>query len=107
MRLENKEIYMNPMRDIVFKSILKLDEDHIIIKTLVKELLDIELTSFKVEYPGFIAKGKNNKGEVADYYCEVNGQKITIECNRIKTPYLLQRNLSHLRRMIVEYGWNK
>ena len=97
---------MEPMKDIVFKSIFKLDKEHIIIKTLAKELLGVELESFKVEHPGFIAKGKNKKGEIADYYCEINGQKITIECNRKLDSALFARNINHLRRMVVDYGFD-
>ena len=38
---------LDPMKDIVFKSILKKDETHLIIRVLVKELLGLELFDIK------------------------------------------------------------
>lgn len=93
------------LSDKIFKSILNMDKKHILITILVRELLNIEVKSFEVKHPGFIVKGKNKKGEETDYYCEVNGHTITIECNKNFSKILLERNISHLRRMIVDKGF--
>ena len=102
LREEAKYDYIDPMSDVVFKSIFKSDKDHFLIKVIVKELLGIELKEFEEKDPGFIAKGKNKKGEVCDYYVKVNDKYISIECNRIYSKKLIERNISHLRRMIIE-----
>ncbi|MGM9879159.1 MAG: hypothetical protein ACI31R_03960 [Bacilli bacterium] len=54
---------------------------------------------------GFLAKGKNNRGEVCDYRVEVDGRTIMLECNKKKSAALLIRNKSHLRRMIIDNGF--
>ena len=102
LREEAKYDYIDPMSDVVFKSIFKSDKDHFLIKVIVKELLGIELKEFEEKDPGFIAKGKNKKGEVCDYYVKVNDKYISIECNRVYSKKLIERNISHLRRMIIE-----
>ena len=94
--------YMDPLSDVVFKSIFSKDKNHILIKILVKELLGIEFNSIKVKHPGFVAKGKNIRGEEADYYFEVDNKNITIECNKKFNVDLFERNISHLRRMIID-----
>ena len=102
MKREYGYDYMDPLSDTVFKSIFILDKNYTIIRILVKELLGIDFQSIKVRHPGFIAKGKNKKGEESDYYIEIDNKKITIECNRKYAYDLLDRNKSHLRRMIVD-----
>ena len=39
--------YLDPMKDIVFKSILKKDRKHVIVRVIVKELLGLELFDIK------------------------------------------------------------
>ena len=98
--------YFNPMNDIVFKSILRNDRNHIIIKTLVFELLGIEIENFLEKDNGFSAKGTNMKGECCDYKVSINGKAISIECNKKKSAKLIERNISHLRRMIIDDGFD-
>ena len=93
---------LDPMKDIVFKSILKKDETHLIIRVLVKELLGLELFDIKEKDSGFTAKGKNQRGEACDYMVTVDGRTISLECNRNYNNSLFTRNISHLRRMIIQ-----
>ena len=102
MKREYGYDYMDPLSDVAFKSLFILDKNFTIIKILVKQLLGIDFKTIKVRHPGFVAKGKNKKGEETDYYIEIDNKKITIECNRKKDGDLLDRNKSHLRRMIVD-----
>jgi len=97
--------YYNGMNDIIFKSILRNDKNHLIIKTIIKELLNIEIKEVLELDNGFSAKGKNIKGESCDYKVSVDGKTISLECNKIKSNLLLNRNKSHLRRMIIESGF--
>ena len=94
--------YLDPMKDIIFKSILKRDKTHIIIRTVVKELLGLELYDIKELDSGFIAKGKNQRGEACDYLVSVDGKTISIECNYKYSNKLFIRNVSHLRRAIIQ-----
>ena len=96
--------YFNPMNDIIFKTILRNDKNHIIIKTLAKEILGLEIKEVLEKDNGFSAKGINRKGESCDYKVIIEGKTISIECNQKRSNILLERNLSHLRRMIVDEG---
>ena len=97
--------YFNPMNDIIFKSILKGDKNHIIVKNIAKELLGLEMKEVLEKDNGFLAKGKDKKGEVCDYKVEIDGKTISIECNKKKSKELIKRNKSHLRRMIIYDGF--
>ena len=94
--------YMDPLSDVAFKSIFTMDKKHTLIKILAKEFLEVDLNNIKVRHPGFIAKGKNKKGEETDYYFEIDNKKVTIECNRKYNAQLFERNKSHLRRSIID-----
>lgn len=94
--------YFNPMNDIIFKSILKGDKNHIIVKNIAKELLGLEMKEVLEKDNGFLAKGKDRKGEVCDYKVQIDGKTISIECNKKKSKELISRNKSHLRRMIID-----
>ena len=102
MKREYGYDYMDPLSDVIFKSIFMLDKDYTMIKILVKELLGINFQVIKVRHPGFIARGKNKRGEETDYYFEIDNKKITIECNKKLDKDLIDRNKSHIRRMIVD-----
>lgn len=97
--------YFNPMNDIIFKSILKGDKNHIIVKNIAKELLGLEMKEVLEKDNGFLAKGKDKKGEVCDYKVQIDGKTISIECNKKKSKELISRNKSHLRRMIIDDGF--
>ena len=97
--------YFNPMNDIIFKSILKGDKNHIIVKNIAKELLGLEMKEVLEKDNGFLAKGKDRKGEVCDYKVQIDGKTISIECNKKKSKELISRNKSHLRRMIIDDGF--
>lgn len=94
--------YLDPMKDIVFKSILKKDRKHVIVRVIVKELLGLELFDIKEKDSGFTAKGKNQRGEACDYMVTVDGKTISLECNKNYDNRLLARNISHLRRAIIQ-----
>ena len=97
--------YFNPMNDIIFKSILKGDKNHIIVKNIAKELLGLEMKEVLEKDNGFLAKGKDKKGEVCDYKVQIDGKTISIECNKKKSKELISRNKSHLRRIIIDDGF--
>lgn len=97
--------YFNPMNDIIFKSILKGDKNHIIVKNIAKELLGLEMKEVLEKDNGFLAKGKDKKGEVCDYKVEIDGKTISIECNKKKSKELIKTSKSHLRRMIIDDGF--
>ena len=97
--------YFNPMNDIIFKSILKGDKNHIIVKNIAKELLGLEMKEVLEKDNGFLAKGKDRKGEVCDYKVQIDGKTISIECNKKKSKELISRNKSHLRRIIIDDGF--
>ncbi|MGM9879579.1 MAG: hypothetical protein ACI31R_06130, partial [Bacilli bacterium] len=93
--------YLDPMKDIVFKSILKKDKKHIIVRIIIKELLGLEFFDIKEKDSGFTAKGRNQRGEACDYMVTVEGKTISLECNKNYDNRLFARNISHLRRMII------
>ena len=79
--------YLNPMNDIIFKSILRNDKNHIIVKTLAKEILNLDIKEVLEKDNGFSAKGTNMKGETCDYKVVIDGKTISIECNKKKDSY--------------------
>lgn len=97
--------YFNPMNDVIFKTILRNDKKHIIIRTLLKEILGLEIEEILEQDNGFSARGMNKKGEMCDYKVVAYGRCISIECNKKYGNVLLERNVSHLRRMIMDDGF--
>jgi len=59
---ENVEWDLDPMVDIIFKSIFRKDEKRYLVKVLMKELFEAEVSDIEERDSYFIAKGKNKKG---------------------------------------------
>jgi len=93
---------LDPMVDIIFKSIFRKDEERYLIKVLMKELFGVKIRKIEEKDSYFIAKGKNKKGEVCDYLIKVDTGLISIECNKRNDPELRKRNYSHLKRTILQ-----
>ena len=97
--------YINPLYDKAFKTILKADKNYYIIKTLLKEFLHVDLIEIHEKDSEFEAYGINEKQERCDYLIRVNDKVIQIECNKVYSRVLKERNISHFRRLIKEYGF--
>jgi len=59
---KNSKWDLNPMVVIIFKSIFRKDEKRYLIKILMKELFEAEVSDIEERDSYFIAKGKNKKG---------------------------------------------
>lgn len=97
--------YIDPLYDKAFKTILKADKDHYIIRTLLKEILHFELFEIVEKDSEFLVYGLDEKQERCDYLIRVDDTMIEIECNRIYSKKLKERNISHFRRLIREYDF--
>ena len=102
---EGHDLY-DPMKDIVFKTIFKVDKNRIILSTILKEFYNITIESFEELDTCYKMKCKNTKGESCDYIVRVNDKVITIECNKKYSLALFNRNVSHLRRTIIDNGFD-
>lgn len=97
--------YIDPLYDKAFKTILKADKDHYIIRTLLKEILHFEPLEIVEKDSEFLVYGIDEKQERCDYLIRVDDTMIEIECNRIYSKKLKERNISHFRRLIREYDF--
>ena len=98
--------YIDPLYDRAFKTIFKADTDRFLIKTLLKGLLGIDVVKVEEMDSEFKVYGLDEKQERCDYLVKVDGLSILMECNRVYSSKLKDRNLSHFRRLIndQEFG---
>ena len=75
------------------------------IKTLLKGLLGIEVVKVEEIDSEFKVYGLDEKQERCDYLVKVDGLSILMECNRVYSSKLKDRNLSHFRRLINDQGF--
>ena len=97
--------YIDPLYDRAFKTIFKADTDRFLIKTLLKGLLGIEVVKVEEMDSEFKVYGLDEKQERCDYLVKVDGLSILMECNRVYSSKLKDRNLSHFRRLINDQGF--
>ena len=97
--------YIDPLYDRAFKTIFKADTDRFLIKTLLKGLLGIEVVKVEEIDSEFKVYGLDEKQERCDYLVKVDGLSILMECNRVYSSKLKDRNLSHFRRLINDQGF--
>ena len=97
--------YIDPLYDRAFKTIFKADTDHFLIKTFLKGLLGIEVVKVEEMDSEFKVYGLDEKQERCDYLVKVDGLSILMECNRVYSSKLKDRNLSHFRRLINDQGF--
>ena len=97
--------YIDPLYDRAFKTIFKADTDRFLIKTLLKGLLGIDVVKVEEMDSEFKVYGLDEKQERCDYLVKVDGLSILMECNRVYSSKLKDRNLSHFRRLINDQGF--
>ena len=97
--------YIDPLYDRAFKTIFKADTDRFLIKTLLKGLLGIDVVEVEEIDSEFKVYGLDEKQERCDYLVKVDGLSILMECNRVYSSKLKDRNLSHFRRLINDQGF--
>ena len=97
--------YIDPLYDRAFKTIFKADINHFLIKTLLKGLLGIDVVKVEEVDSEFKVYGLDEKQERCDYLVKVDGLSILMECNRVYSSKLKDRNLSHFRRLINDQGF--
>ena len=97
--------YIDPLYDRAFKTIFKADTDRFLIKILLKGLLGIDVVEVEEIDSEFKVYGLDEKQERCDYLVKVDGLSILMECNRVYSSKLKDRNLSHFRRLINDQGF--
>ena len=97
--------YIDPLYDRAFKTIFKADTDRFLIKILLKGLLGIDVVKVEEMDSEFKVYGLDEKQERCDYLVKVDGLSILMECNRVYSSKLKDRNLSHFRRLINDQGF--
>ena len=94
--------FLDATRDGEFKNYLRKDKDYVIVRALYKELFGIEPDNIEEKNNGFIAHSIISKKEEVDYCLKVDKDVVIFECNRVKSKVLEDRNISHLRRAMVD-----
>lgn len=94
--------FLDGTRDGDFKNYLRKDKDYIIVRALYKELFGIEPDNIEEKNNGFISHSIISKKEEVDYCLKVDKDVVIFECNRVKSKLLEDRNISHLKRAMID-----
>lgn len=92
----------NEIENIILKDIINTDTTHLVMKTIIRELLEIELFSIEKCDDGFTAKGEDKNGKVHDYFILVEDFSILMALDNKIANSISIRNLSLLKKIIPD-----